>query len=92
MLNLTALNYLRSICLKYQIQAMRVCQFQSQTLYNFTTMPVIQATPQVQVPSPEQTVPSEENIMERPVLSVSEETRHRSMRIQAKPKSLIEEM
>lgn len=55
-------------------------------------MPVIQATPQVQVPSPEQTVPSEENIMERPVLSVSEETRHRSMRIQAKPKSLIEEM
>ena len=29
------------------------------------TTPVIQATPQVQAPSPEQTVPSEEKIMER---------------------------
>jgi len=56
------------------------------------TMPVIQATPQVQVPSPEQTVPSEVKIMERPVPSVLEETRHRSMRIRAKPKCLIEEM
>lgn len=56
------------------------------------TMPVIQATPQVQVPSPEQTIPSEEKIMERAVSSVPEETRCHSMRIPAKLKRLIEEM
>lgn len=56
------------------------------------TMPVIQATPHVQVPSPEQIVPSEEKVTERPVPSVPQQTRRRSTRIQAKPKRLIEEI
>ena len=56
------------------------------------TMPVIEATPQVEVALPEQTVPSEEKIREGRIPNFPEETRRHSMRIWAKPKRLIEEM
>jgi len=56
------------------------------------TTPVIQATPQVQVPSPEQFLSREEKTKERPVPSVPEETKSHLMTIQVKLKRLIEEM
>lgn len=56
------------------------------------TMPVVEATPQVQVALPEQTVPREEKITEGRIPNFLEETRRHSMRIWAKPKRLIEEM